>query len=475
MLTLLMLACTPDKDTGAPPLETGDTGQTDDTDTDTGEPCTDVWYADEDGDGYGGASLGTACDPPAGAVAEADDCDDADSGVHPGATDVCDGLDNDCDATTVESGASVDGVPAVGSLADAIAGAADGAVLSLCAGTYTESLLIERSLTVRGLSGASATTLEGVGGAVITVAAGSVTIEGLTITGGTDGGVSAALASDLTLTDCAVVDNEGVSGAGVYGPTVGLLTITGGSYTGNEAEEYGGAIHAVNVAIDAATIEGNTALDGGGVFIEDGGAATLSNTSFGSNEALNIGGGAYVGVASTVESTASTWVGNRAAVYAAGVYMDENATYSDVAGVYDNLVSEDKGGAFYVRYASLTLQDGTFTGNSGSWGGQVFLYGSTLSATNTTFRYGAADLASAIYVYMESDATLTDCAVEGNTSGSGGAVRLRSTATLTSANTGWGADGSDNIPTDVDVSNAATYIYADAATFTCDTTTVTCE
>jgi hypothetical protein len=59
------------------------------------------WYADTDGDGYGDASASTrSCSAPAGYVASAADCDDTDAGVNPAATEVCDGVDNDCDGST---------------------------------------------------------------------------------------------------------------------------------------------------------------------------------------------------------------------------------------------------------------------------------------------------------------------------------------------------------------------------------------
>ena len=58
-----------------------------------------TWYADADGDGYGDAgATTTSCDlPPEGYVADATDCDDADAGIHPDASEWCDGIDNDCD------------------------------------------------------------------------------------------------------------------------------------------------------------------------------------------------------------------------------------------------------------------------------------------------------------------------------------------------------------------------------------------
>jgi len=56
------------------------------------------WYPDGDGDGYGsGSTVSTACLQPAGFVADATDCNDTDSGAHPGAVETCDGGDENCD------------------------------------------------------------------------------------------------------------------------------------------------------------------------------------------------------------------------------------------------------------------------------------------------------------------------------------------------------------------------------------------
>lgn len=62
-----------------------------------------TWYADRDGDGFGDPkSALSSCDAPKGYVAAAEDCDDAVSAVNPGATESCDGIDDDCDGTTDE-------------------------------------------------------------------------------------------------------------------------------------------------------------------------------------------------------------------------------------------------------------------------------------------------------------------------------------------------------------------------------------
>ena len=64
-----------------------------------------AWYTDADGDGYGAGVATPACVQPAGTVSNGSDCDDASNAVFPGASEYCNGADDDCDGSIDENDA----------------------------------------------------------------------------------------------------------------------------------------------------------------------------------------------------------------------------------------------------------------------------------------------------------------------------------------------------------------------------------
>jgi hypothetical protein len=75
----------------------------DDCDTSIDEGVQLTFYRDLDGDTYGNAAQTIqACSAPAGYVSNSTDCNDNNAAVRPGATEVCNSIDDDCDASIDE-------------------------------------------------------------------------------------------------------------------------------------------------------------------------------------------------------------------------------------------------------------------------------------------------------------------------------------------------------------------------------------
>ena len=82
-------------------------GYDNDCDGSVDEGVTNTYYQDLDGDLYGSNTVTTeACSAPANYVSIAGDCNDSNATAHVGATETCDGIDNDCDGDSDEQNAS---------------------------------------------------------------------------------------------------------------------------------------------------------------------------------------------------------------------------------------------------------------------------------------------------------------------------------------------------------------------------------
>jgi hypothetical protein len=84
-------------------------GLIDDEDDDVDPSSATQWFRDADNDRYGTPLEYTyACSRPSGYRSNKQDCNDDDASINPAATEICDGIDNDCDEDTDDNDSSLD-------------------------------------------------------------------------------------------------------------------------------------------------------------------------------------------------------------------------------------------------------------------------------------------------------------------------------------------------------------------------------
>ncbi|MBK9649573.1 MAG: hypothetical protein IPO67_31225 [Deltaproteobacteria bacterium] len=273
---------------------------------DTGKPDdSEVEDVDQDGDGITGAD---------------GDCDDDDAKSYPGALELCDKVDNDCD-DSIDDGLRVCFYPTEGEgssmEADFDAGSASSpaeillttaGTLVLGKGEWFVSLRISADVSVTG-AGVDETTLSG--GDSVSV----ILVE--------DDLVDAVTLSDLTLTNGQATRlHKDVAkypaGGGLYCLSSSephtTLTLEGVSITASSAV-VGSALYSLGctVNINNSNFDGIDAItETAGVFLENT-TATISNTTIQNFSATQDGGGVYVTSDASLALFGSHLLGNKSA------------------------------------------------------------------------------------------------------------------------------------------------------------------
>ena len=415
-------------------------GAADDADAGVDPSTQTLYYPDGDGDGFGDETDAGVllCEQPSGTVADNSDCDDEEGEINPDATEVCDGIDNDCDLTTSEAG-TASFVGTSGTLTDVTSdftgtSSAPASVtwsragdLTFCDGTWYTNLTVSADVHVTSQTGDPATTiLDGAGsGTVLNFDTdGSVaSVSNLTLQNGA-GGISpyfyvsaggammcepSSTTTDIELTlDNVVMDSSSADYGGGLWAFFCNITATDLTITNNEADAAaGGYVFVSDLELEGGEVSNNVAATSVGGLLVASGTLTATDLELSSNEAAGDFGALYLD--STAATLDDVWVeGNTAATFAGAyisssdvVWTGTSATSSGLSGNSDS----DGTGALYIGSSSTVEFDVVDFGASGStddngtWdleveSGQVYVAGDDASFSCDDSGCGTPDTSS---------------------------------------------------------------------------------
>jgi len=336
-----------------------------------------TWYADKDEDDYGDPrATQVACSAPRGYVSDHGDCDDGDGSINPGAPEICDGQDNNCnpgDESGVVTFTATRGAPE--DLTAQFSGGAPGkpsvvrlsrpGTLMFCDGTYYTNIDARvTGLTLKSLNGRDVTRLDGGGAGSVLTTDGSVRVEGLTLTGGKNGDSGGGVlvnGGDLSMVNARVTGNEATSfGGGLYAQR-GTLKLAHTEISDNKAHS-GGGVYAYYAAmvLDDCAVSTNQAVDGAGLYARFS-TIDLSGGAVNNNAASSQGGGVqlYGGASLTCRGGADL-LSNTALRGAAVHSAEKSELRSEQCSVGADEIYMDGAGAFHPSGSSFTckLPDG---------------------------------------------------------------------------------------------------------------------
>jgi predicted outer membrane repeat protein len=233
----------------------------------------------------------------------------------------------------------------------------------------TGEIAITDDLTLTG-PGASVITItkSGAAGRLLDINVGTptVTISGLTFTGGDPAGPGGAIAQRngaLTIQSSVFTNNQ----------TTGTFAGGGALYT------YHGSLTVQN-----STFSGNTGAGGGALYANyGGGAVTVQNSTFSGNTARRAGGAMYA-TAPNVTIQGSTFSGNTAGRAGGALYVRDNLVVQN-STFSGNTAATDGGAIRLYENNTATISNSTITGNSatGEGGGIFMLYNDVLNLAST--------------------------------------------------------------------------------------------
>lgn len=367
----------------------------------------------------------------------------------------------------------------------AVSQAVSGDTIKAAAGTYTENLILSKSLTLKGAS-MNGTVIDGnAAGRVLVVQPGitvnisemtlrngnisnaggggilndgilvldSVIVSGNKTSGGSasESGGGVLNTGNLTIQYSYVYNNSALnSGGGIYNAPGASLTITDSTIKENSAPNLGGGIYnnGATAVLKNSELLGNYCPDGGGLYNDNSANATLDHSNLVANSG-SFGGGIYNNNSSSLTLNYVTFSGHHNAKLGGGLLNAASATLTYVVFA-DNTASAEGGGMKNAGPAVMT--NVTFSHDAAGVGGGLFNAG-PLTLVNGTFNdNSAANVGGGILNINV--ATITNATFAGNLAGSpGGAIYAAGTLHLKNTIVANSLSGGNCAPTALPISD----------------------
>ena len=447
-------------------------GLVDDEDDDVTDAST--WFPDADGDGFGHDGGQTvSCARPSttvALVAVGGDCNDTDASVHPGALELCNRVDDDCDAATPDEGVAWQ--PAeTGSFLDLTADFAAGTpgkphdflglidgTLHVCPGTWFATLRqgnTDPALAVVGPGGSSVTVLDGgvhENGLTGWVSQGFSRIEGITFRNGAEG----IRGSELELSDV-VIEHVGLGTSEAWaiwaqGATASLTDVVVQDVTGPAIAAFFDSNESVEVR--GLRMHGEHAM---GLFLADVRDAAIRDLDLDGNRGTGLtvynGGAAHEGSETTVEVESCRLVGHDAPSGGGLLALGRGAPVAVTlreCEVSNNVADLWGGGASLEGHADLHLIDTVFANNVAPRGGALRAWDGTDPSMIPAHHVTCTATEAGTYGFVSNLATeVGGGAIELDSTVWGDTRDALSSVTASACDFGTQGGGDDNAPVDI--------------------------
>ena len=188
----------------------------------------------------------------------------------------------------------------------------------------------------------------------------------------------------LTITDTSNVQTGTITGANNTGSggaiiNKGVLTVSGGTISGNRAQEAGAVLNAAGsvLTISGGTFENNTASTFGGGAIVNHGTVSMTGGLIQNNTVVKNGGGIWSDGTLTV--TNGSFANNTAQADGGAVYITGDGSVSEISGgTITGNTADQSAGAVYMIGGTTTISGGTITGNTAkAHGGALYVAGNS--------------------------------------------------------------------------------------------------